>query len=77
MKLPRLPNPGNLLEAKYTKEQMHAYALKAMAQEREACAVICEEHAKEYDKLEGNQFADVAYQASIANADAILARGEA
>lgn len=30
MKLPRLPNPGNALDAKYTKEQMHAYAMKAI-----------------------------------------------
>lgn len=43
MKLPRLPNPGNLLEAKYTKEQMHAYAMKAVAQEREECAKVCDE----------------------------------
>jgi hypothetical protein len=47
MKLPRLPNPGNLLEAKYTKEQMHAYALKAMAQEREECAKECQDRSQD------------------------------
>ena len=44
MKLPRLPAAGNILEARYTKEQMREYALKAMAQEREACAKACEAH---------------------------------
>ena len=44
MKLPRLPAAGNILETRYTKEQMREYALKAMAQEREACAKACEAH---------------------------------
>lgn len=30
-KLPRLPRPGNVLEAKYTAEQMRDYASKAVA----------------------------------------------
>jgi hypothetical protein len=29
-KLPRLPRRGNVLEAKYTAEQMHEYARKAL-----------------------------------------------
>lgn len=44
MKLPRLPAAKSVLDAKYTKEQMIEYALKAMAQEREACAKACEAH---------------------------------
>ena len=31
MKLPKLPARGPILEARYTKEQMHAYALRAVA----------------------------------------------
>ena len=30
-KLPRLPNKGNTLEAKYTADQMREYALRAIA----------------------------------------------
>jgi len=44
MKLPRLPAAKSVLDAKYTKEQMIEYALKAMAQEREECAKVCEVH---------------------------------
>ena len=42
MKLPKLPNPGSLIDAKYTAEQMKAYALKAMMAENVACEKICE-----------------------------------
>ena len=45
-KHPRLPNPGNVLEAKYTPKQMHEYAEKYAAmkveEEREACAKLCD-----------------------------------
>ena len=45
-KHPRLPNPGNVLEAKYTPKQMHEYAEKYAAMkveaEREACAQLCD-----------------------------------
>lgn len=61
MKLPRLPHPGNILDAKYTKEQMHAYATKAMEQEREACAKLVDY----WEAREGE------------HADAIRARGQA
>jgi hypothetical protein len=44
MKLPKLPNPGPLIDAKYTAEQMKAYALKAMMAENEAC----EQNAREW-----------------------------
>lgn len=30
-KLPRLPRPGSVLQAKYTARQMREYALKALA----------------------------------------------
>lgn len=33
-KLPKLPNPGSVLQAKYTAEQMREYARKAVAAER-------------------------------------------
>ena len=42
MKLPKLPNPSSVLDAKYTAEQMRAYATKATLLEREACAKVCE-----------------------------------
>ncbi len=63
-KLPKLPNPGSVLEAKYTKDQMRQYAAKAMAEEREACAKVCD---------------SMPYRAASASkaADAIRARGEA
>lgn len=32
IKLPRLPNPGNVLEARYTAKQMRDYARKAVAE---------------------------------------------
>ncbi len=41
-KLPKLPNPSSVLEAKYTAEQMRDYARKAEAAEREACARLVE-----------------------------------
>ncbi len=44
-KLPKLPNPGSVLQAKYTAEQMREYARKAVAEEREACAKECEHTA--------------------------------
>lgn len=34
MKLPKLPNPASVLEAKYTAEQMRAYATKAVEEFR-------------------------------------------
>jgi hypothetical protein len=43
MKLPKLPNPASVLDAKYTAEQMRAYATKATFLEREACAKVCED----------------------------------
>ena len=36
--LPRLPNPNDILNAKYTKENMRSYAHRAMHIEREALA---------------------------------------
>lgn len=36
MKLTKLPNPANVLEAKYTAEQMRAYAKKSVLLERDA-----------------------------------------
>lgn len=48
MKLPRLPHPGNILDAKYTKEQMHAYAMKAIA-------LACDRFAFH----DGNTYADL------------------
>lgn len=38
MKLPRIPNPTDILNAKYTKENMRSYAHRAMHLEREAIA---------------------------------------
>lgn len=34
MKLPKLPNPASVLEAKYTAEQMRAYATKSVEEFR-------------------------------------------
>jgi hypothetical protein len=41
MKLPRLPRSTTVLHAKYTAEQMKAYAQKCVELEREACANLC------------------------------------
>lgn len=40
--LPRLPNPNDPLNAKYTKENMRSYAHRAMHIEREAIAEFFE-----------------------------------
>jgi len=40
--LPRLPNPNDPLNAKYTKENMRSYAHRAMHIEREALAEFFE-----------------------------------
>lgn len=66
MKLPRLPAAKSVLDAKYTKEQMIEYALKAMAQEREECAKVCEAYEN-----------DMGYGQPQKCADAIRARGQA
>jgi predicted nucleic acid-binding Zn ribbon protein len=50
IKPPRLPHPGSPLEARYTKEQMRAYAFRAMEVERQACAELCAEVLKHYEK---------------------------
>ena len=42
MKLPRLPRSTTVLHAKYTAEQMKAYAQKCVQLEREECALLCE-----------------------------------
>lgn len=66
-KLPKLPNPGSVLQAKYTAEQMREYARKAEAEEREACAKVCES--------EWSNVAERMYGKDCAAA--IRARGEA
>lgn len=43
-KLPRLPNAGNVLEARYTAKQMREYALKVEATTRERCAQIADDY---------------------------------
>jgi hypothetical protein len=43
MKLPRLPHPGNILDAKYTKEQMHAYAMRFGIMVRDRCVKVCDD----------------------------------
>ena len=40
MKLPRLPRSTTVLHAKYTAEQMKAYAQKCLELEREACVEL-------------------------------------
>lgn len=42
MKLPRLPNPNDILNAKYTHHNMRSYAHRAMHIEREALAEFFE-----------------------------------
>ena len=44
MKLPRLPNPNDILNAKYTQENMRSYAHRAMHVEREAIAEFFEKN---------------------------------
>ncbi len=56
-KLPKLPNPGSVLEAKYTKDQMRQYAAKAMAEEREACAKVCDERDDDYGSFSAGECA--------------------
>ena len=48
MRLPKLPNPGSLIEAKYTAAQMKAYALKAAMAENEICEKLVENYALGY-----------------------------
>jgi hypothetical protein len=42
--LPRLPNPNDILNAKYTKENMRSYAHRAIYIQREALAEFFEEN---------------------------------
>lgn len=47
MKLPKLPNPASVLDAKYTAEQMRAYATRAALLECEECAKMVDHVLKE------------------------------
>jgi len=44
MKLPRIPNPNDILNAQYTKDNMRSYAHRAMHAEREALAEFFEKN---------------------------------
>lgn len=77
MKLPRLPAAKSVLDAKYTKEQMIEYALKAMAQEREACAKVCEELDKKNSEAEWGHYLAGWSDGTEDCAAAIRARGQA
>lgn len=77
-KLPRLPNAGNVLEARYTAKQMREYASKAVSAEREACAKLIEpdtEHRK--DAPWGYLGGDEGVELLDGAASKIRARGEA
>lgn len=45
-KLPRLPNAGNVLEARYTAKQMRDYGRKVEASTRERCAQISDDYIR-------------------------------
>jgi hypothetical protein len=69
----RLPKPiaGNVIHrhlhlgSVYTKEQMRAFAEKAVLVEREACAKVCESIGN-YDKNVDEYYSDI-YAAAIRN----------
>lgn len=50
-KLPRLPNAGNVLEARYTAKQMREYARKVEASTRERCAQIADDYIGSNNEL--------------------------
>ena len=50
---------------------------KAVEAEREACAKVCDEHAKVYASLDQNPTTKSAWAACIDSRDAIKARGQA
>lgn len=79
MKLPRLPKPigTNVTHKKcyigsvYTAEQMKEYAKKAVIEEREACAKVCDDMRPSEAKY------DMRFNAACTlNADTIRARGK-
>jgi hypothetical protein len=49
---------------------------RVVAEEREACAKVCEKHAEVYAGLEQNPTTQSAWAACIDSRDAILARGQ-
>jgi hypothetical protein len=61
MKLPKLPNPASVLDAKYTAAQMKEYAKRVQLLEREALLDLVDAYAKNNTDL----------------AEAIRARGQA
>ena len=63
----------------WTVSTPHLVALVNLAiqKEREACAKVCEEHAKAYAKLEKNPATSAAWAACIDIHDSISERGEA
>lgn len=52
MMLPRLPNPNDILNAKYTKDNMRSYAHRAMHIEREALAEFFENQSVVFNGAE-------------------------
>lgn len=54
--LPRLPNPNDPLNAKYTKENMRSYAHRAMHIEREALAEFFENQSQVFNGAEIAKF---------------------
>ena len=49
---------------------------RVVAEEREACAKLCDEHAKVYASLDQNPTTKSAWAACIDNRDAIRVRGQ-
>jgi hypothetical protein len=58
-------------------QHLMALVARVVAEEREACAKIVEEHAKVYAKLEKNPATSAAWAACIDIHDSISERGEA
>ena len=58
-------------------QHLMALVERVVAEEREACAKIVEEHAKAYAKLEKNPATSAAWAACIDIHDSISERGEA
>jgi hypothetical protein len=60
-----------------SEESLEAFAALVASAEREACAKVCEEHAKVYAKLEKSPITSAAWAACIDIHDSISERGEA
>ena len=58
-------------------EELERFAALVASAEREACAKVCDEHAKVYASLDQNSTTKSAWAACVDNRDTIRARGQA